>query len=96
MNSWSFTTNIKIDQIDQIDLTKKETTKIMERKDKAIIKVEEIGTMVKDGTIIGDIEKEDPIIDKMKTLITTIKEDQEDSEIEEIFTKLEETDHELK
>ena len=68
----------------------------MERKDKAIIKVEEIGTMVKDGTIIGDIEKEDPIIDKMKTLITTIKEDQEDSEIEEIFTKLEETDHELK
>ena len=68
----------------------------MERKDKAIIKVEEIGTMVKDGTIIGDIGKEDPIIDKMKTLITTIKEDQEDSEIEEIFTKLEETDHELK
>ena len=68
----------------------------MERKDKVIIKIEEIGTMVKDGTIIGDIEKEDPIIDKMKTLITTIKEDQEDSEIEEIFTKLEETDHELK
>ena len=68
----------------------------MSQEEKDIKKTEEIETMGKDGIIIGDIEKEGPITIETKKTIITIEEDQEDTEIEEIFAKLEERTHELK